>query len=136
MSQKLILYGTPTCPMVPPVRGYLERGKVDFEYINIHEDSEGRERVREINNGNESVPTLLFSDGSTMTAPSTRELKGKLKAEGYQVIPPGPIQALRENRIISSLALFFLLFGIFNYNGLQIGTAVVLLLYCLLKDRF
>lgn len=135
MSQKLILYGTPTCPMVPPVRGLLERAKVDFEYINIREDSEGRERVREINNGNESVPTLLFSDGSTLTEPSTRELKGKLKAEGYQAISPSPIQALRENPIISFLALFFLLIGTFNSDGLQLGTAVVLLLYCLLKDR-
>ena len=135
MSQKLILYGTPTCPMVPPVRGMLERAKVDFEYINIREDSEGRERVRQINNGNESVPTLLFSDGSTLTEPSTKELKGKLETLGYQATLPSPIQALREKPIISFLALFFLLIGPFNGDGLQIGTGVVLLLYALFKDR-
>lgn len=135
MSQKLTLYGTPTCPQVPPVRGMLERAQVDFNYINIHQDSEGRERVREINNGNESVPTLLFSDGSTLTEPSTQELKGKLERLGYQVTPPTAIQALRENPIISLLALFFLLLGLFNGSGLQIGIAVLLLLYGLFKER-
>lgn len=135
MSQKLILYGTPTCHMVPPVRGMLERARVDFEYINIREDNEGRERVRQINNGNESVPTLVFSDGSTLTEPSAKELKGKLEAQGYQVTSPSPIQALRENPIVSVLALFFLLLGAFNGNGLQLGTGVVLLLYGLFKDR-
>jgi mycoredoxin len=135
MSQKIILYGTPICPMVPPVRGMLERSQADFEYINIHQDSDGRERVRQINNGNESVPTLVFSDGSTLTEPSTEELKGKLEALGYQVTPPTARQALRENPIISLLGLLFLLMGFFNGNRWLIGFGIVLLLYSIFKDR-
>lgn len=35
--------------------------------------------------GNESVPTLLFPDGSTLTEPSVGELKAKLESLGYEV---------------------------------------------------
>lgn len=121
--------------MVPPVRGMLQRAQVSFEYINIHQDNDGRERVRQINNGNESVPTLVFSDGSTLTEPSTKELKGKLEGLGYQVTPPTATQALRENPITSLLGLLFLLMGFFDGNGWLIGGGVVLLLYGYVKDR-
>ena len=42
-------------------------------------------RVRAINNGNESVPTLVFPDGSTLTEPTVGELQSKLESLGYKV---------------------------------------------------
>ncbi len=85
MTSKIIVYAHSFCPSVPAVLGILKRAKVDYEYINIHRDYEARNRVREINNGYESVPTLVFPDGSTLTEPSEAELTRKLKAAGYQV---------------------------------------------------
>ena len=85
MSEKIIVYGHPFCPMVLPVLKMLESSNVDFEYSNIHQDLEARERVTEINNGNESVPTLVFPDGSTLTEPSSGALKSKLEEFGYTV---------------------------------------------------
>lgn len=79
------MYAHPACPMVPSVKAILNGANVDYEYINIHEDTTGREFVREVNHGYESVPTLLFPDGSTLTEPSTGELKSKLDEIGYQV---------------------------------------------------
>ena len=84
-SDTVLLYGHAACPMVPPVRGLLRRSRVPYKYIDIHRDEEGRARVQDINGGNESVPTLVFPDGSTLTEPSTGMLKRKLNALGYSV---------------------------------------------------
>ena len=85
MSDKITLYGHATCPGVPPAKAMLSLAKVDYAYINIHQDKQAAALVRSINKGNESVPTLVFPDGSTLTEPSASELKRKLEALGYKV---------------------------------------------------
>ncbi len=82
-SDELIVYGRPNCPMVPPVLNLLETAKVPFSYVNISENWDARERVRAINDGNESVPTLVFRDGSTLTEPGVGSLRSKLREQGY-----------------------------------------------------
>lgn len=89
-SEKIIVYGHPTCPMIPPVLGLLSQTDAGYEYINIRRDSAAAERVREINKGYESVPTLIFPDGSTLTEPSVRQLQQKLASMGHRV----PLQAV------------------------------------------
>lgn len=42
-------------------------------------------RVRAINQGRESVPTLGFPDSASLTEPSPQELKAGLEAMGYNV---------------------------------------------------
>ena len=67
------------------MRGLLFRSKVPHKYVDIHKDTNAAEHVRAINNGNESVPTLIFADGSTLTEPSVGEVKAKLETMGYRV---------------------------------------------------
>ena len=85
MQDTIIVYGHPTCPNLGPVKGLLTQSKVKFEYIDIHQDSAAAARVRTINHGNESVPTLVFPDGSTLTEPTVGELQSKLESLGYKV---------------------------------------------------
>lgn len=85
MSEKIIVYAHPFCPTVSPIVGMLKSAKADYEYINIHRDYTARERVRDINHGYESVPTLVFPDGSTLTEPSEGQLTRKLQEMGYSV---------------------------------------------------
>jgi len=85
MAEKIKMYAHNACPQVPGVVGMFKQSRVDYDYINIKQDDAAREWVREVNNGYESVPTLLFPDGSTMTEPSPPELRAKLKAMGYRV---------------------------------------------------
>lgn len=85
MPDAMIVYGHPTCPNLEPVKGLLTQSKVEFEYIDIHQDSAAAARVRAINNGNESVPTLVFPDGSALIEPTVGELKLKLESLGYKV---------------------------------------------------
>jgi mycoredoxin len=85
MLDAIIVYGHPTCPNIGPVKGLLTQSKVKFEYIDIHQDTVAAARVRAINNGHESVPTLVFPDGSTLTEPTVGELQSKLASLGYKV---------------------------------------------------
>ncbi len=95
-SNLIILYGRPGCPMTPPVRRMMTRAKVAFEYIDIWADAAARERVMAINGGNESVPTVVFPDGRTLTEPPSNVLKKRLEAMGYVVPPPVWLQTIRR----------------------------------------
>ncbi|MFZ0324192.1 MAG: NrdH-redoxin, partial [Actinomycetes bacterium] len=46
----------------------------------LEADDEAAEFVMQRNEGNQTVPTLLFADGSTLTNPSLREVQEKLSA--------------------------------------------------------
>ena len=87
MTKPLTVYGHPACPGVGPLRAMLGQSKVAYTYVNIRRDPEAATTVRAINNGNESVPTLVFPDGTTLTEPSADELKRKLESLGYRVSP-------------------------------------------------
>lgn len=108
MPEKILVYGHPGCPAVPPVTAMLTQAKVAYEYVNIRQEPDAVTRVRAINNGNESVPTLVFPDGSTLTEPSASELKRKLEAMGYRV---GPLAWLIGNGwlIVTGLIILFAL---------------------------
>ena len=134
-DEKLIMYGTPTCPMVPPVRGVLNRAQVEFDYVNIMEDATGSARVKEINNGNASVPTLVFPDGSTLTEPSTAVLRQKLEALGYEVAKPNLWQVLKDNPFNSIMTLTALLYGLYDQNGVFIVLGLGLLLYTFIASQ-
>lgn len=85
MSKELLVFGRPGCPMVYPVQALLKNEDIEYTYIDIYQDDEARERVRSINSGYESVPTIVFSDGSTLTEPSSAEFRKKLMEYGYVV---------------------------------------------------
>lgn len=80
MAEKIILYGRRYCGQVYTTKKKFDEDGIDYEYIDIHQDSEARELVRQINNGYESVPTIVFPDGTTLTEPSRKELQAKLKS--------------------------------------------------------
>ena len=123
MKQKVMLYGTSICPMVPPARSMLERVNVAYEYVNISHDVQARTLVREINGGNESVPTLVFPDGITLTEPSSVMLKDKLVALGY-VVPKATLvqqfQDTLQSPLIIVLIALILLFGLVSHTTVLI----------------
>ena len=118
MQDAIVVYGHPTCPSLGPVKGLLTQSKVKFEYIDIHQDSVAAARVRTINSGNESVPTLVFPDGSTLTEPTVGELKSKLNSLGYKV---GVVAWLIGNRrpitFVVAGVLIGVLIAVLRYLG-------------------
>ena len=129
------MYGTPTCPMVPPVRGILNRAQVPFDYVNIAEDAESRGKVMAINDGNASVPTLVFPDGSTLTEPSTAVLRQKLESLGYTVPKPTLWQSLRDNPFYSIMGLAGVVFGLYDGNWVFIGLGLGMMVFAVVSSR-
>jgi len=137
-QKKIILYGRPACPMVRPVQAMLERTNADFEYVDIYQVLQARERVREINHGYESVPTILFPDGSTLTKPSAAELKTKLEGLGYEIQTPtgaGWIQRIFQHPLARLLGIVFLLAGMLSETYWLLLLGVVVLAIGLLSGR-
>jgi mycoredoxin len=130
MSKQLLVYGRPGCPRVYPVRTFLRNAEIEYTYIDIHQDDEARERVRSINGGNESVPTIVFSDGSTLTEPSSAELRKKLLSQGYVVGSMslfGRLQVMIQHPVVLAAGIGLLLAGAFlKVDGLIIPGMVIL----------
>ena len=108
MASRIIVYGHRYCPQVHTVRATLDHIGLHYDYIDIRKDAVGRQRVKEINNGFESVPTLVFSDGSTLTEPSEDALYTHLDSLGVRLDPPTASDRIKiqfRNPILSVFGL-------------------------------
>lgn len=131
MASKIIVYGHRFCPQVYTVRAGLEHIGLHYNYIDIRKDDVGRERVKEINNGFESVPTLVFPDGSTLTEPSEDVLYTHLDALGYRLDPPTAIDRIKiqfGNPILSVFGLGVVIGGGIFSSLPMVGVGLFILL--------
>ena len=79
--QKIItMYTTDWCPDCWRAKQVFKAMKVPYQEINITHDDDAVELVMQLNNGNRSVPTIVFPDGSVLTEPSTSALAQKVQA--------------------------------------------------------
>jgi mycoredoxin len=76
------MYSTPWCGYCHRLKGQLEREGVHFEVIDIEQDPAAAEEVMRINNGNQTVPTLVYSDGTAHTNPPAKQVVAKLAELG------------------------------------------------------
>jgi mycoredoxin len=63
------------------VERFLRKNDIATKIVNIDGDPEARERVKTLNGGYASVPTLLFPDGTKLTEPSFNQLRAKFNIE-------------------------------------------------------
>ncbi len=77
---ELTVYGTSWCGDSRRCRNILAAIDVPYVWVDIDKDKEAEAYVRQVNNGNRSVPTLVFPDGRILVEPSESELTAALKA--------------------------------------------------------
>ena len=58
------------------------RAYVEFTEVDIEQDPEAAAFVESVNGGNQTVPTLVFADGSAATNPSLKQVQEKVSATG------------------------------------------------------
>ncbi|MCX6450978.1 MAG: thioredoxin family protein [Actinobacteria bacterium] len=80
MSAKVTMYGAEWCGDCRRSKKFMEGNNVEFNYINVEEDLTAAEKVKEINNGMQSIPVIVFEDGTHLTEPSDNDLKAKLES--------------------------------------------------------
>lgn len=76
------MYSTPWCGYCHRLKGQLEREGIAFDIVDIEQQPEAAQIVEQANNGNQTVPTLVYSDGTAQTNPSLAQVKEKLAELG------------------------------------------------------
>ncbi|WP_030484679.1 mycoredoxin [Nocardioides aequoreus] len=72
------MYSTPWCGYCHRLRGQMDREGIAYDVVDIEQDPSAADVVMRVNNGNQTVPTLVYSDGSAQTNPSLAQVKAKL----------------------------------------------------------
>ena len=76
------MYSTPWCGYCQRLKAQMGREGIEFVEVDIEQDAEAAAFVEQVNGGNQTVPTLLYADGSAETNPSIGQVKAKLEAIG------------------------------------------------------
>ncbi|HUJ05647.1 MAG TPA: mycoredoxin [Streptosporangiaceae bacterium] len=79
MTQPLTMYTTPWCGYCRRLKSQLARENIEVTEVDIEREPVAAEYVMTVNGGNQTVPTVLFADGSTLTNPSVRAIKQRME---------------------------------------------------------
>ena len=80
MSAAFTMYSTPWCGYCHRLKAQLAREGFEFDEVDIEVTPEAAEIVERVNNGNQTVPTLVFADGTALTNPSVAQVKAQLSS--------------------------------------------------------
>jgi mycoredoxin len=72
------MFTTSWCGYCRNLKKQMDRAGVTYTEVNIEEVEGTAELVASVNNGNQTVPTLIFPDGTTATNPSLAEVQSRL----------------------------------------------------------
>lgn len=78
MRGTFTMYSTPWCGYCHRLKGQLRREGISFNEVDIETDRGAARLVERANGGNQTVPTLVFADGSALTNPSVAQVKAQL----------------------------------------------------------
>jgi len=74
----LTIYSTTWCGPCIRLKAQLERAGITYDIIDIEQHPDAAEFVMSVNNGSQTVPTVVFPDGSTLTNPSVIQVQDRL----------------------------------------------------------
>jgi mycoredoxin len=77
-SSQFTMYSTPWCGYCHRLRSQLDRDGIAYDVVDIEQEPEAADLVMSVNGGNQTVPTLVYPDGTAQTNPSLAQVKAKL----------------------------------------------------------
>jgi mycoredoxin len=80
VSGQLTMYTTTWCGFCRNLKSQLARSGIEIAEVDIERDEAAAEFVMSVNGGNQTVPTVVFPDGSVLTNPSAAQVKAQLAA--------------------------------------------------------
>lgn len=75
MSQSVTMYSTTWCGYCQRLKAQMDREGIAYTEVDIEQDPSAADFVMSVNGGNQTVPTVVFPDGSARTNPSIGEVK-------------------------------------------------------------
>ncbi|MFC7489593.1 MULTISPECIES: mycoredoxin [unclassified Knoellia] len=77
-SGTITMYSTTWCGYCRRLKSQLDREGIAVDVVDIERDEDAAVYVMQVNGGNQTVPTVVFPDGSAATNPSLSEVKQRL----------------------------------------------------------
>jgi mycoredoxin len=77
-TSSVTMYTTPWCGYCHRLQGQMDREGIRYDVVDIEQHPDAAAFVESVNHGNQTVPTLVYSDGSAQTNPSVIQVKEKL----------------------------------------------------------
>ena len=74
------MYSTTWCGYCRRLKTLLDREGIGYTEVNIEEDEGSADYVMSVNGGNQTVPTVVFPDGSAATNPTLQDVVSRLAA--------------------------------------------------------
>jgi mycoredoxin len=74
----ITMFSTPWCGYCQGLKVALDREGIGYTEVDIEQHEDGADYVMSVNGGNQTVPTVLFPDGSVVTNPSLAEVRLRL----------------------------------------------------------
>jgi mycoredoxin len=79
MAQPLTMYTTSWCAFCRRLKSQLARDGIEMAEIDIEQAPGAADYVMSVNGGFQTVPTVVFPDGSALTNPSAAAVKHRLQ---------------------------------------------------------
>ncbi|MCY7373328.1 MAG: mycoredoxin [Spirochaetaceae bacterium] len=79
-SNVVTMYSTVWCGYCHRLRSQLDREGIEYQVVDIENDPAAADLVMKVNGGMQTVPTLVFPDGSALTNPTLAQVKAQLAA--------------------------------------------------------
>jgi mycoredoxin len=80
VTGELTMYTTTWCGFCRRLKSQLARDGIEMVEIDIEKDPEAAAFVESVNGGNQTVPVVVFPDGTAVTNPSAKQVKSQLAA--------------------------------------------------------
>jgi mycoredoxin len=79
MTQPLTMYTTTWCAFCKRLKRQLAADGIEMAEVDIEQDPAAADFVMSVNGGFQTVPTVVFPDGSALTNPSAAAVKERLR---------------------------------------------------------
>lgn len=74
----VVMYTTSWCGYCRRLKTQLDSAGIGYTLVDIEQQPETASYVEEVNGGNQTVPTVVFPDGSALTNPSLAQVRTAL----------------------------------------------------------
>lgn len=81
-SGTVTMFTTTWCGYCRNLKSQMDRAGIAYAEVNIEKVPEAADFVMAVNGGNQTVPTLLFADGTAATNPSLAVVKARIAEAG------------------------------------------------------
>ena len=81
-QSQITMYSAVWCGDCRRSKRLMDELNVTYTIIDVENDRVAADKVQEINGGAQSIPVIVFADGTHLTEPSNNDLKAKLSALG------------------------------------------------------